>query len=325
MFSYRTLLKQTWDITWRNKYLWFFGLFASLVASGGSLEYQALTRNLNQGLIDGSYTSLGGVLYLGDLLSSLWAGLGILFAQDIWTIINATTLILVTLTLVVSCVWLAITSQVGLIDNVKRIINSKKKHSTISIRESLTLGNQHFWPVLGLNVLIKILVSAAFFVISLPILFMLLNDTTVLVIVYTILFVIFMPVAVSLSLMVKYAIAYKVLQKKSFIVALEKGWKLFTKNWLISLEIAIILFLISFLFGIATLVVIAVLLLPLFMVGIMFQLAWLTALMLFLGLVVVVLFGSFMTTFQTAAWTDLFLRLDGKNGLAKLERMFRKK
>ena len=32
MFSYRALFRQAWEITWRHKYLWFFGLFASLVA-----------------------------------------------------------------------------------------------------------------------------------------------------------------------------------------------------------------------------------------------------------------------------------------------------
>ncbi len=325
MFSYRSILKQAWNITWKNKYLWFFGLFASLAAASGSVEHQILTQNLNQNLVDGSYAHLGSILLLGDLMNNLWIGLGALFSQNIWIIINALTLLLVTLTLVVAFIWLAISSQVAIVDHVKKIVNSKRKASVLSVREGLTIGNQHFWPVLGLNVLIKILIGIAFFLISIPLLFMFLNDTAVLIVVYTILFVIFMPIAVSLSLMIKYAIAYKVLNKKSFIVSIEKGWELFSKNWLISLEMAILLFIINFLFGIGTLLIISLILFPLFLFGIMFKLAWLTTLMLFLGLIVVILIGAFLTTFQTATWTNLFLHLDSKKGLAKLERLFRKK
>lgn len=325
MFSYRTLLKQAWNIAWKNKYLWFFGLFASLVASSGSIEYQVLTSSINHSIIEGSYVSLGSLLYLGDLCNNLWLGLQVLFTQNIWTIINAITLIIVTLALLASFVWLAITSQVGLIDSVKKLIKSKKKSQTLNIREGLTLGNHHFWPVLGLNVLIKILISATFFLISFPLLLMFISNANVLTIIYTILFVIFMPVAVSLALMVKYAIAYKVLQNKSFVLSLEKGWKLFRKNWLISLETAITLFLVNFLFGVSALLIISFIIFPLFLLGIIFQFAWLTTLTLLLGLLVVVLVGSLATTFQTTAWTDLFLHLDGKGGLAKLERIFRKK
>ena len=38
MFLYRNILSQAWKITWRSKYLWFFGLFAALLGNGGELE-----------------------------------------------------------------------------------------------------------------------------------------------------------------------------------------------------------------------------------------------------------------------------------------------
>jgi hypothetical protein len=33
--TYRPILKKAWHIAWRFKYLWFFGLFAALLGTGG--------------------------------------------------------------------------------------------------------------------------------------------------------------------------------------------------------------------------------------------------------------------------------------------------
>ncbi len=325
MFSYRSILKQAWNISWKHKYLWFFGLFASLAAAGGSIEYQILTKNLNQNLVDGSYSHLSSILALGDIIKSFCLNLVNLFSYDLVSILNAITLLLISLTLVVVFIWLAISSQAALVDNVKKIINPKKKLANLKIRDGLATGNKYFWSVLGLNILIKILVNLAFFIISLPLLFMILNEATILVVIYTLFFIIFVPVAVSLSLLVKYAIAYNVLENKSLITSLEKGWELFKKNWLISLEMAIILFIVNFLAGIVVLIIISLFLFPLFLLGAMFSITWLIILTVFLGLILIVIIGSLLTTFQIATWTDLFLHLTEKKGEAKLERIFKRK
>jgi hypothetical protein len=47
--------------------------------------------------------------------------------------------------------------------------------------------------------------------------------------------------------------------------------------------------------------------------------------MIFLSLIVAVLFGSLLTTFQIATWTNLYLHLKDNKGIAKLERIFQKK
>ena len=38
MSFYRNILKQAWKITWRNKYLWWLGIFAALLGNGGEFE-----------------------------------------------------------------------------------------------------------------------------------------------------------------------------------------------------------------------------------------------------------------------------------------------
>lgn len=325
MFSYRSILKQAWVISWKHKYLWFFGLFASLAVAGGTMEYQFASHGLGQGLINGSFDKLDGLLAASIILQALWSGIVNLFNQNIFIILNTFSVTLLLLTFLVVFVWLAISSQAALVDNVKKIINAKKNLDISSIREGLTIGSRHFWPVLGLNILIKLLIGFCFFIISLPLLLMTLNDSSWFIVLYTIFFVIFIPIAVSLSLVVKYAISYQVLENKSFVISLEHAWRLFKKNWLISLETALLLFAINFLASFLLLLILFILFFPLILVSLLFSLTWLMFILFGLSLLVTVAFGSLLTTFQVSAWTDLFLNLRENQGLAKLERFFSRK
>lgn len=324
MFSYRKILKQALSIVWKYKHLWFFGLFASLAVAGGTMEYQFLTQSFGQGLISGSYQNLNGLLALSEFLQTVWLGLTSLFSQDIIYILNALTIILLAGSFLFFFIWLAISSQAALIDNVKKIIVPKKKINVASLREGLTVGNHHFWSVLALNILIKILMGFSFFIVSLPLLFLVLQDSPAFIISYTILFVIFVPVAVSLSLIVKYAISTRVLENKSIVASLESGWHLFRKNWLISLEIALLLFIISFLASFVILIAMAIVFFPLFWLGLALAINWISYLMIILALIVTIVFGSILTTFQVTTWTDLYLHLKDNKGVAKLERIFQR-
>lgn len=325
MFSYRSILKQAWAIVWKHKYLWFFGLFASLAVAGGSMEYQFLAQTMDQGLINSSYQNLSGILAIGDLCQQLWLGVINLFSQNIVVILNALTFLLLFLLLVFIFVWLAINCQAALIDNVKKILSAKKKAPVFSIREGLTNGSRHFWSVLGLNILIKALICFAFFIASLPLLFLVASDNYTFVIIYTILFTIFIPAAVSLSLIIKYAISDCVLEDDKMVDSMKNGWKLFKNNWLISLEVALLLFLISFLASFILLLIIFILFFPIFWLSLAFSLTWLSIIILILGLILIIVFGSILTSFQITTWTNLYLHLKENKGIAKLERIFKKK
>lgn len=322
MFSYRALFKQAWEITWKHKYLWFLGLFAALVVGGGPWEYQVMAQNLNQSIVDGSFYRLNDILAAQAALANFGQGLVNLFHYDALTIINVLLLLLVILALLAFLIWLAVTCQAALIGDVQKISVSKKKEQTLSLRNSLTAGHKHFWSVLSLNLAIKLVIGLVFFIVSLPLLFMAIKDTTALVIIYTILFVILVPISVSLSLMTNYVIAYRVLDNKTFVASLEHGGKLFADNWLVSLEFGLILFLINFAASAIVLVIMALFLLPLLLLGLLLNAAWLSGLIIGLAIILVVLFGAGLTTFEMSAWTLLFLRLKESGVLAKLERLF---
>jgi hypothetical protein len=325
MFSYRTILKQAWNIAWKHKYLWLFGLFASIAAASGSFEYQLLANSFQASALENSYYHINSIVLVGKAIGAFFIGFVNLFSYDLLTIINTLTVIIITLTLIVTFVWLSISSQGALIISVKKLLTAKKKEAVLNIRENLVRGHEVFWPVLGLNILIKVLIGLTLFIMGVPLLFLAVDGSAYLAIVYTLAFIIFTPIAISLSLIIKYAIAFKVLDHENFSNSLKKSISLFGKNWLISLEMGIILFIISFLAGLGLLILIAIFIFPYIVFAINYGLAWLIVILMILALTLVLFVGSLLTTFQISSWTSLFLELKEGRGEAKLERAFKKK
>ena len=130
-------------------------------------------------------------------------------------------------------------------------------------------------------------------------------------------FIVLVPLALAFSLLMNYSIAFVVIKDQKMLEALKNGWKLFKNNWLISVEMAFMLFLINFLF---TLVIMFVSYLFFIIFINVFSLA-----MLPLGALVLLLFilmaGCALTTFQITAWTDLFIKLRQNKISSHLERL----
>jgi len=325
MFSYRLILKQALQITLKYKYLWLFGLFAALTAAGGSWEYNLLSQGFGKNLIDSSYLQLEKILAALELIVNFGNGLIVLIKSDFWNILNALTLILLTGLFLFCFIWLSISSQGALINALKKILKGKQKSQLISYRENLTVGHKNFWPVLMMNILIKFLIIFSFFIVSIPLLLLSLKDFSGLIFIYIILFVLFVPLATGFSLMMKYAISYQIFEGYGFFKSIEKAYNLFKKNWLVSLEMAVILFLISFAAALIFALALSILLLPILITGLAINVLWLTWLTTYLGIALTIFFGAVLSTFQISAWTGLFFNLEEKGGaLAKLERLFKR-
>ncbi len=324
MFSYRFILKQAWQISKKFKYLWFFGLFASITAIGGSWEYSLISQGMGGNLIDNSYLNLEKLINIFDILGGIGLGMVSLFTNGFVGAMNALAILITTFVFFAAAIWIAICSQGALVNSLKNILEGKKKNTEIKIRENLTVGHRNFWPLFGLNITIQLFILFSFLIVSLPLLILALNDFSGLNILYVILFIIFIPLATGAALAIKYAVAYQVFEEKGFMKSLLKGWGLFKKNWLISLEMAVILFIVSFLAGLLFLAIVFFPLSLIFIGSLALQQIWLSYILMFLALAAVILFGSVLTTFQVSAWTGLFVELKEKNILAKLERLFRK-
>ncbi len=322
MFSYRYFLKQAWDITKHYKHLWFFGLFASLLYASG--EYQIIASFLSQ---NDSGTFLGTwMIIVGSLFTAaFWTGLIDLAAQNptlLWTFIS---LLILALALFIVFLYISITSQAALVNQSAKIIESKKNLTNLNIGDGLKNSRRWFWTVLWLNLATKLAITICFFILSVPLFFTIITQSWFSGIVYAGLFIIFLPIALFISFAMKYAIASSIIEGKKFLLAIDRGTKMFIDNWLVSFEMAFILFIISFLVGLVTLIFVTLFFVSLYIIGMLVSSAALVAFSLLLTIATMALVAALMGVFQTATWTGLFLKIKKEKGRSKLERFFLRK
>jgi len=323
MNLYRNILSRALKTTWRNKYLWFFGLFATLLGGTGELE-------LIFSSTEGSYQNTMLPNFSAWAETGIFSGEGIKNIADLavnnpFSFFILISLLLVVLLLGLFLVWLTVTSQAGLVYNAAKI-RLDKKHS---FKDGLNVGMDKFWPVFSLNLLLKCTVSLLFLLLTVPVISKSFGGVGEGV--FFFLFLLFIPLSIMLSFIVKYAIAFVVIREQSFFKSLKDGFSLFKTNWLVSIEMAFILFFISFVSWILLILFFLVLAAPIIFIVLVFSqvLAYINYMILIIGaflvyIVTIIVYGSFLSSFQISAWTYLFIELIGRGGKSKINRLFNK-
>jgi hypothetical protein len=326
MTLYRNILSQAWSATWRNKYLWFFGLFALFISNTGEIDYvfQVLGSDKGNSWIN-FYQQFAatGIFHLQAFFNLIH-----LFKVDPLGTAIILLVFLFVLALFLAVVWLAIVSQIAIVNN-SAVIFSSKKGEPLKLKDGIIAGAKKFWQVLLLNLSARVLIVLAILFVSEPISKKLLNFNSLLGTLISFLFVIvFLIIVLSFSFVVKYAITYIVVRKEKIVPAVKKAWVLFRENWLVSIEMAVVLFLVNFLAAVIILVGIFALLIPFyalaFALGTIFSPAW-YALVIIIALIVSTVIaavgGAMVTAFSISSWTGLFVRLVGRGGESKILRM----
>lgn len=326
MTLYRSIFKQAFITAWQHKYLWFFGLFATMLAS--NFEIELVSRFLNR----------------EDTLFAWqkWTDTGIFSMQTIHNLselarINTTSFIslvifvLILLVLFVALIWISIVSQVALVSNTHKATGAKlsaadRRHDTsVGFQE----GRRYFWPALGINVLVRVIVYGLAALTLLPVLFRT-SPGIIDNLVYLVFFIVFLTIALSLALIAKYAVAALVIKRQPFSQAIASAWQLYWDNWLLSIEMAFILFAVSVAASLAIIIAVLVAAIPL---ALLYLLSYLIGnfviyiILIILGILVslgiIVIGGSFITVVQTSAWVALYNQLTGRTPVvSKLERTF---
>jgi hypothetical protein len=320
MFSYRTVLGSAWTITKQHKKLWIFGFLAFLLSAGG--EYQIMTKIINEDYGAGVYSQMMSSSNM--MTTSFWSDLSRVCVSDPRTGLAILMLTILMAALCFAVLWICVKAQIALVKWTKIYYNAKNKDKKVSVWEEISKYDYNFWRVLALNITIKIAISLLFALLSIPLIFLYFKDSNLAILVYTLFFIVFLPLAISISLIVKYAIAEVVLEKKSFVSSLESAWKLFFDNWLLSLEMAILLFLINFLIGLIGIFILSVVVLPIILTLIIFNLILPLYIITIFSFLVLVVIAAALMTFQTSTWTLLFMELQGSGARAKIERIFNK-
>jgi hypothetical protein len=328
MSLYRSILKRAWEISWKFKYLWFFGLFAALLGNGGEFEIISKSFNINDGGFN-VFESLKNLASTGIFSRSGIANISHLAVNDPLNLLIIIILFLIITAIAGFVFWLTVMSQAAIVNNSAAIM-ADKSHN---LKEGITMGMKKFWPVFGMNLIIKAIIYFVFILIGLPIIISF-SQSSVLAasVAFVVSFLVFIPMAIALSFIVKYAICYTVIKSYNFIESLKAGWQLFIKNWLISIEMAFILFFINFFAGILLILLLMILAIPFLFIammlikfGLFFNFWVLMVLAFVILLMVIFLIGSVLATFQISSWTGLFIELIGRGGVSKLVRMFDKK
>lgn len=318
---YRKILSQSWKITWQNKYLWFFGLFAGFLMSG---NYRVILDSLGGDMGRATFPGVRRFAETGIFSPHVFSSMNSIAKHDPISLFVAIFILLLIGALFVFLIWLSVVSQASLVNHSAGYLTNKKN----DFASGVAVGRKNFWPVFGLNVLIKAMIYGAFLVIYLPIFLTTYKVSIATNLLYFFAFIIFFPFSIAVSFVLKYAIAYVVVKGNGFIQSIKSGWKLFAKNWVISMEMALLLFLIEFLAGIAAILAILILAIPFFFLAFLFyKMASIIGLYLIIILATIIFVGiilstaAIMTTFQISSWTAIFIELVNKSGTSKIARL----
>jgi len=320
---YRPILKKAWEITRQNRFLWVFGIFAALAGNSGI--YEILLRGFDR------VVSRGGTL----MPEPTWLWVTGMFSFPRLEEIYVQSPILVSMLWIIFfgviaalgvVIWLSMTSRAALIASVQKIVGRKKTN----LREGWTEGKKYFWPVLGLNFLSKALIFVLLVLITIPAMLFLTGGGASVgldLLLYVLTFVIFTILALFVSFMAVYASCFVVAGQKPFVEAIVASWKMFIKNWLVSIEMALILFVLTIGVGIGLILFSVLYMIPVALL--LFALSylelsigfWLIICLATLGWFVALFFaGAILSSFQFTSWTLLFLELSKKRVWSKLLR-----
>lgn len=312
---YRDVLRQAWDIIKKNKILWFFGLFAALLGNGG--EYQILIKVVDHvgGASNLAKSALG--FSFGDVYRFL--------TYNPFEFALVLTAVFAILFLTGFLIWLVIVSQGALIKGASAGSGKKK----FDFREGIGAGMEKFAPLLGINVLSKVLIFSVLFGLGIPLMFSMLKINNIAgVVLYLIFFIILISLAIIISFIAKFAAAFVVLKDKDFFSSVKDAFRLFCDNWVVSLEMALILFLLNAAIGLLLVFLIALIYMPLATAAFMYFLSgfWIGSwvmiiLMAALSFGLVGFIGAILASFQWASWVILFKKLTSRETvLSKIER-----
>lgn len=313
---YRDTIKKAIQITKSYKHLWILGFFAALLGNGGELEFilsqfnklSSGTMRISQGIIASFGTGGSNVIKLiGNLIVLAHNNLGLI-------IVFGAVLFLF--------VWLAVSSQGALI----RAVAVAGGMGQSNLREHFFKGSSSFFPLLGILLATRI---GAFFVVAvigIPIASLLIYFIDPQLAGVLVLFTLGIPSLIIASLISKYAICFHMLERKTWGQSILSAFKLFADNWLVSIELAVILFVINILMGAGIILLILVLSVPFILAGVMFQSNYqdiaITTLWVgqIIAFILLLLFGSILACFQYACWTELYLKIRKHKHLSKIVR-----
>lgn len=298
--SYRQALSHAWKLVWHHKLLWIFGLFSVLVGQFG------LNNFLGQffTLIEGGTSGWGWGGMGRWLLDATQTGEGLLLFM--W--LSAILISLVALATVA-----AVASQGTLIALAASWF---KKQTLPNIHKAWRLGVKHFWRLLAIMVVEKALLGLLIIFMTALLNIYAVSETAatsmaMVVLVGCILFVALVVAAVGI-----YSAGYVVVEERKLFDALRRGWHLFSRHILVSLELSFMLVLCNVLLLGVLFLGSYIILIPSTILTLIGGFSGITTLLTIAVVINTILFvlligitGAIFNAFTTSAWIYLFMKM----------------
>lgn len=317
MPQYRVLLRDAWRLTKSYKQLWVWGFFASLLGSFG--EYEAVGR------IFQSISIASGNLQLGDsAFSNFYSralGSGDLLLEIFRGVTKVPTeVVLVSIVIVVGflfLLWLAFTGVIALIAETNRLTRSSK----ISIADGFLASQKYLLPtviIYGFGRLLMTLVGTMLILFGLMVLVDVYLGTPLLITS----FILLIPLLLFISFVSRFTVVGIIVKGKTIYHSLVEAVMLARKHWLVTLEVALMLMIISVAVSLLAVIVVVVTTVPLVTTAVVLFEAGrfgLSSAMLFVGvlcvLMPIIVAATFIGTYQWIVWTLLFNYVSKRDSL----------
>lgn len=318
---YRNILKQAWQVTWRYKFLWLFGLLAGFWSTGSA--YEIIYRSLS--LSDQKEIFLIQIWRETVLAGLDWTTLKYFATTSPMVFAGLIIGMLLAILITIFFYWLFTCGQVALIKAVD-VIETKKT----TFHDLFLDSHYQAWPVFVLNLGGKILSAGLLLILSYPILNPLLSNQSSFanLFIYLIAFILLFALIMIVSIVTIYSIIYVVLEKKSLGSAISNAWELFRKNWLVSVETSLLLFLVVLAALFLFLVFSTLAFIPftiLFAIVAYFKSLfgfWFLVVIIALFIIAILILSfALLATFQWSVWITLFEEMVSGRATSKLERI----
>ena len=285
--NYLDIIKRAIAITWKNRHLWWFGLFVALTGAGNSFSYSFgknnnLPSNAGQKVLD----FFSG--HIGLVVLAVISGL-ILFL--IFTI-------------------LGIIGRGALIKSVDKI----SKNELSDFKTGFRSGKKYFWRILGAGIILTLFIVVAVLILATPIIFLFLNKAYLLGILLVFMaLIILIPLVILATYLRIYGYIYIVLGEVGVWTAIENSYMLLRKNLGVSLIMGLIFMAIGAIYGLSILMLFVPIAAIFFFIGSILYLALKgigIAITVFLGVITILAIALFLRsiyeTFAQAVWVFLF-------------------
>jgi len=298
-FNFGEVLSRAWEITWKFKVLWIFGILAGCTNGGGGGGGGGGNTGYSTGPSDQNLPpELKRFVhqmenFVGWVEDNLWLFIAIM--------------VLIFLVLMVISVFLGTIGRIGLI---KGSYAAEKGTESLVFAELFSSSMPFFWRVFGLSFLIGL----AFLVIFLPIVLIGVLSAGVGFLCLLPLICILIPVGIAVGIILEQANRAIVLEDLSMFDGLKRGWEVARSNVGPLIVMALILFGITLVLGIVIALPVFIIVFPAifsFMMGEgqSFRPLYIAAICFCLYLPVSLLLNGIVTTFSQSAWTLTYMRL----------------